>query len=303
MKKMDFHDLLNQYIKEKSLSSASIKTYTGVVNRFVIDTKIIALQDIDFEALLEWRLSVRERSSDITWNNYLRHMRALWKFAIHKKYIHDFNPFKDLNWGKYKKSKKKTLTQQQLKRILLLLSDEKGPFQPSWFWETIFRFMYYTGLRRKQVITLTWKDVDLTKRLVYLSAQGEKTDIERQLPLQANLTVSLFEYRKKIMDSYSRALKPDGQLFNVTILNSRFKDGTMTEEQLSGFFRRLSQKVNFPVSPHMLRHTMATEIAKTGQIKELQLILGHSDVRTTLDFYVHPDLDALNELINGLGEI
>lgn len=60
----------------------------------------------------------------------------------------------------------------------------------------------------------------------------------------------------------------------------------MTASQLSGFFRRLTKQVGFPVSAHMFRHTMATEIAKSGQIKELQEILGHSDVRTTLTSYV-----------------
>jgi hypothetical protein len=48
---------------------------------------------------------------------------------------------------------------------------------------------------------------------------------------------------------------------------------------------------------------MATEIAKSGKIKPLQLILGHSDVRTTLVSYVHPDMNELRNAMSGLREI
>lgn len=46
---------------------------------------------------------------------------------------------------------------------------------------------------------------------------------------------------------------------------------------------------------------MATEIAKSGQIKPLQQVLGHTDIRTMMNFYVHPDMDQLRSLIQGLG--
>ncbi|MBT7207435.1 MAG: site-specific integrase, partial [Gammaproteobacteria bacterium] len=68
-------------------------------------------------------------------------------------------------------------------------------------------------------------------------------------------------------------------------------------------FRRLSNRMEFKVSAHMLRHTMATEMAKTGQIKTLQQILGHSDINTTMNFYVHPDMNQLRGLVNTLNDI
>jgi len=48
---------------------------------------------------------------------------------------------------------------------------------------------------------------------------------------------------------------------------------------------------------------MATEIAKTGKIKPLQRILGHTDISTTMNFYVHPDIDELRKAADCLGDI
>jgi len=298
-----FPQLLGQYIKEKSLSPASIKTYSEVLKKFQADTKISRLDEVNFELLLDWRLDVIERSSDVTWNNYLRHMRVFWNFAISKQYVSQHNPFTDLNWGKHRVSKKKTISQEQLLTITRYLSAEDCPFEPPWFWKTIVRFMYYTGLRRRQTISLTWGDIDLDHGFIQLSENFEKTGVARELPIQFRLINALTEYRAALYVRNPRFVRDECQLFNITLLNAKYQDDTMSVDQLSGFFKRLSKKVGIRISPHMLRHTMATEIAKAGQIRQLQEILGHQDVRTTLEFYVHPSLEEMNSLMNKLSDI
>jgi integrase len=299
-----FDELLNQYILEKSLSEATISSYSSILRRFIKDTEITQLRKVTLSPLLEWRLSVTTRTSDITWNTYLRHMRALWKFAIMKKYVPRTDHFKALNWGKYKKSsKKKTISHQQLTSIMTYLSSQECNLEPCWFWKTLIRFMYFTGVRRKQLATIKWGDLDLNHQTLFLSIEGEKTDISRQLPLQENLIADLKEYRLLVQHHYPRGFHPHSQLFNITLFYDRYLGNEMTEAQVSGFFRRLSNRMEFKVSAHMLRHTMATEMAKTGQIKTLQQILGHSDINTTMNFYVHPDMNQLRGLVNTLNDI
>ena len=299
-----FDDLLNQYILEKPLSEATVSSYSAILRCFIKDTEITRLNKITLAPLLEWRLSVTTRTSDITWNTYLRHMRALWKFAIMKKYVPGTDHFKALNWGKYKKSnKQKTISHQQLTSIMTYFSSQECNLEPCWFWKTVIRFMYFTGVRRKQLITIKWGDLDLNLHTLLLSIEGEKTDISRVLPLQENLIKALREYKLLVQHHYPRAFNPNSQLFNITLFYDRYKGDQMTEEQVSGLFRRLSNRVEFNISAHMLRHTMATEMAKTGQIKTLQQILGHSDISTTMNFYVHPDMNQLRGLVNTLSDI
>jgi hypothetical protein len=99
--------LLDQYFKEKPLSVATIETYKGLVNRFVIDTEIQFLKDVTLDSAVNWRSKILLRTSDVTWNNYLRHMRALWRFAIKKEYVEKTDYFGELNWGRKKKQKLK----------------------------------------------------------------------------------------------------------------------------------------------------------------------------------------------------
>jgi integrase len=299
-----FSDLLSRYAQHKSLSSATIKTYQGVIRRFCLDTGIVNIQDVNFEALLQWRLDVLARSSDITWNNYLRHMRALWSFAHQIGVLqNEEHYFKQLNWGKYHSRRAKTLTATQLAIIRDYLSLPDCGFEPCWFWLMVVKLLYGTGIRRRQLIELTWKDIDLDNGMLFLSSEGSKTDTDRNMPLTPGLIEQLKNYKRQAFMLVPASCKPDAQAFNVTHFNPKYAGSVMNETQVSGFFKRLSQRLGFKTSSHRFRHTMATEIAKTGKIKPLQLILGHSDVRTTMNFYIHPDYDELRSLLSGLNEL
>jgi len=61
-----FQQLLDQYILERSLTEASIGSYRRVLRCFTKDTGITKLSDISLPILLEWRLAVTVRASDIT---------------------------------------------------------------------------------------------------------------------------------------------------------------------------------------------------------------------------------------------
>ena len=59
---------------------------------------------------------------------------------------------------------------------------------------------------------------------------------------------------------------------------------------------------------HILRHTFATNCVESGMdIKTLSVILGHSDVKITLNRYVHPTLDSkrkqIGQLLDFYGQI
>ena len=53
---------------------------------------------------------------------------------------------------------------------------------------------FYTGMRRGEVLSLTWERVDLKKRVIYLEAEDTKTDEPRKIPICS----SLYEILEKI---------------------------------------------------------------------------------------------------------
>lgn len=58
-------------------------------------------------------------------------------------------------------------------------------------------------------------------------------------------------------------------------------------------------KVAFAVLFHGLRHTFATTLIENKiDVKTVSTILGHSDVGTTLNIYVHPSEEAKTDAVN-----
>ena len=46
--------------------------------------------------------------------------------------------------------------------------------------------------------------------------------------------------------------------------------------------------IDFPVTPHLLRHTYCTMLILAGaNIKRVQYLMGHADIQVTLDIYSH----------------
>lgn len=55
------------------------------------------------------------------------------------------------------------------------------------------------------------------------------------------------------------------------------------------FIERIIGKTNIKFTPHMLRHTFATELHENGvDIAVIQRLLGHAHIQTTIQTYLHP---------------
>jgi integrase len=64
-------------------------------------------------------------------------------------------------------------------------------------------------------------------------------------------------------------------------------------------FKRISKVAGLPTSTlHHLRHTAATNLKDLGvPAKDVQAILGHSNISTTLQFYTHADINSKSEAL------
>ncbi|MBR3231667.1 MAG: tyrosine-type recombinase/integrase, partial [Lachnospiraceae bacterium] len=50
-----------------------------------------------------------------------------------------------------------------------------------------------------------------------------------------------------------------------------------------------------PISPHILRHTACTRMSESGMnLKVIQYLMGHHDMRTTVQVYDHADLERVS---------
>jgi site-specific recombinase XerD len=152
-----------------------------------------------------------------------------------------------------------------------------------WRMAALVALLLDTGIRIDEALTLRLQDVDLDALLVTVVGKGRKT---RLVPMSREARQTLYRWRLQ------REAVP-GEVFLAA------KTGSAWEYQNC---RRDLLKAH-GVTPHLCRHTFAsTFIAAGGDAFQLQRILGHGDLKTTLR-YVHlqtADLQRAHQAYGGL---
>lgn len=143
--------------------------------------------------------------------------------------------------------------------------------------ESLFiKFLYNSGCRVSELLNCQTKDITIKGKVVYISIIG-KGDKARELrtPL---------ELYKQIKNTFG-----DGKyLFN----NNRSKSGKFSRQYVYSIIHKIKLEDDIRYSPHNLRHSVATDMLKSGlTLKEVSEFLGHSSVATTSKYYDRNTMD------------
>ncbi len=169
-------------------------------------------------------------------------------------------------------------------------------------------FCLYTGLRIGELCALQWKNIDLKNKKIYI----KKTLVRIKNPdvMSKKKTIIIID-EPKSLTSIREIPIPDFILpmleklsLNIT-LNTFLISGNEKFIETRTFFnkyKKILKKINmYSYNFHALRHTFATRCIENGcDPKTLSEILGHSNVKITLDRYVHPNYDNKVVMMNQL---
>ncbi|WP_413615409.1 tyrosine-type recombinase/integrase [Halomonas cupida] len=312
MNDVSFLELMSRYAADKHLRPKSVSTYTAVVRLFRRYLGHEAYPSmVTRQMVIDWRVSIirtRDKPDGITessWNNYVRHLKALYNFGIkHQLIACHKNPFLDVS-VKQPKVPKRSLQPLQIRYAREVLEvcrryeycyDERSKIHPAWFWKSLMETFFYTGIRLNQLLHIEAGDVNLKKRVFRASAVGSKTHSESILPIPDGLYPYM---RQLIVAAHDSGFKREDQLFNVNRFSHRHKRATMDTWQVERFFQSLSELTGYKMSPHRFRHFLGTSLMDSPErnIHITQNILNHSDIRTTME-YIHPDVEAMRRALN-----
>jgi site-specific recombinase XerD len=136
----------------------------------------------------------------------------------------------------------------------------------------VLMFLYYGGLRLDETRNIKWTDLDFERELIHLKvAKGGR---ERVIFLHQRLQDALMVY----------GLKDEGLIFIPDSSRHKYNPRSI---QLIVKHAAKAAKIKKRVSPHTLRHSFATHLLEAGaDIKYIQLLLGHKDIKTT-QIYTH----------------
>ena len=122
---MDIHTACFQYCTSKAIHPSTIQSYENVVRTFVGNTGITGLEQITPELLTEWKNVMAKRSSASTFNNYYRHLSALFNYCVKKKLL-AVNPLTDVLKFTRVSSRGKTADLSDLKKVCSYLNSLAG---------------------------------------------------------------------------------------------------------------------------------------------------------------------------------
>lgn len=167
----------------------------------------------------------------------------------------------------------------------------------------------YSGMRIGEVCALQWKDVDLDEKVIRVNKTIQRIYIEEETTgkMKTELQISTPKTKSsqreipivpklfKMMKDYAKICRPDYFVCS----------GTTTPLEPRTYRNYYMKKIEEFGLPHLkfhgLRHTFATLlIASKADIKTVSAILGHSDITTTLNTYVHPSRDDKRNAVSKL---
>lgn len=281
-------ELAERYCREIVLRPVSQEAYLTIGRLFQRDTGIVVPSRVTRDVVIEWRDAVLDRASIATWNSYLGWMRNLFNLAVRRGWLAE-SPFREVRAIRAP-TKRKTVSKNLLGEALDRLQSDPAPIRPGWFWAAAFKLLFYTGMRRRQLTTLRWWHIDFENGTILLVVEGSKTKLEWTIPIPLACLDDLLALRRRSEKSCTTNLAM-AQVFRIQLFDENYAGNELTPAQVTGAFARLSEQLSGRVSPHRLRHTMATELAqgRNPDLRSLQYILGHRSIGTTMG-YVQPEI-------------
>lgn len=181
-----------------------------------------------------------------------------------------------------------------------------------------YGIMLYTGLRISEICGLTWADVNMKKREININHQlqyrkvgketkffcvdpgnGKKTmktkSGNRIIPMTQDVYDLFVEQRKewfRINKDPKFSVDGYSDFVFLSHMTGRCLYANNVRRQLDSIVAMNAEReVQLPgISPHILRHTACTRFAESGMdIKTVQYLMGHSDLKTTVRIYDHVD--------------
>lgn len=265
------NDFLLYLEMDLNYSKNTINTYENSLNQLnkYINKDLLKLTSDDIEKFI---VSLKLEASSIS--NYLSAYKTFYNYYIKLGNI-KVNPIDVIDTPKLSKHLPTYLTIEEIDKLLdIEINDAFSARNKS-----ILELLYSSGLRISELIGLEFKNIDLNDCIIRVMGKGSK---ERIVPIN---DVAI-HYLKKYVKDYRHLLVKTEQN-NYIYLNNHGKK--MTRQGVFKVIKKitLEKGIKKDVSPHTLRHSIATHMLENGaDLRIIQEFLGHSDIGTT-QIYTH----------------
>ncbi len=225
-------------------------------------------------------------------------LRSIFKYAVSEKYM----SADILNFSMPRQSTTKIQILEKSEQLSL----ESFALSNTNSYKLGIMLALYTGLRIGELCALKWSDIELEQSVIHInrtlqrisSGRSKKTEIlitepKTQTSIRA---IPLPEFLRELLTA---------QKLKISSNDAYILTGTKKYIEPSNYYMRYTRwlrRLNIKhYSFHALRHTFATRCVENGfDVKALSELLGHADVKITLNRYVHPTMEMKVYYMAGL---
>lgn len=261
--------LLRKYLATKRIegkSEKTIKRYADLLSTFIsrLDRRLHEITAFDIRLYLSMYKEQR-KVKNRTLDNMRKVLSSFFGW-LHDEEFLPRNPCRAVKSIKYDKVLRLPFSGEELEKLKSACTNTRDI--------ALVHFLHATGCRVSEVVSVDITDIDFQNRQLVVYGKGGK---ER--------TVYLTPVAAMYLEKYLQTRKDNNKALFTGKGSSRLK-----KNGIEAVMKRLGERAGVNnVHPHRFRRTLATElIARGAALQDVQMILGHEDIRTT-QVYVYVD--------------
>ncbi len=262
--KMDYSNIFVSAKRVEGCSERTLNYYKTTIDNMLnsVNKKVNNIETDDLRKYLaDYQLN--NQCSKVTIDNVRRILSSFFAWLEDEDYIIK-SPTRRIHKIKTMKTVKETYSDEELEEMRDSCDEIRDL--------ALIDFLSSTGVRVGELVNLNIKDIDFENRSCVVLGKGSK---QREVYFDARTKIHLQNYLSTRIDN--------NQALFVSLLHP------FNRLKISGVeirLRELGNKININrVHPHKFRRTMATKAIDKGMpIEQVQVLLGHSKIDTTLEY-------------------
>ena len=277
-----------QYLKtEKRYSRHTVESYSNDLDQFSVFLTDLGQSDDPAEAsshdVRAWIVKLIDSGySAVSAHRKISCLRVFLKYMRKEGLMQD-DPMQKVALPKKEKKLPAFIKEKTMERLLdgYYFGDDFAEIRS----KTIIEMLYFTGMRRSELIGLKNSDVDLAKAEVKVTGKRDK---QRIIPLVKSFLITLDYYINKRDETVARK----NDWFFVTDKGNKLYD-KFVYNNVKSYLSAVT--TSDKKSPHILRHTFATHMLNKGaDLNSIKELLGHANLSAT-QVYTHNTFEKLKE--------